>query len=60
MKNSYKRFSDYPANEGGSKIFLQPKDKEKIANIISSLNSNKAFGSKSKPYRKLFLLKIKF
>ena len=46
MKYSYKRISDYPANEGSSKIFLQPTDKKKIANIVSSLNSNKAFGSK--------------
>ena len=28
-------------------IFLQPTDKEEIANIISSLNSNKASGPNS-------------
>ena len=38
-------------------IFLQPTDKEEIANIISSLNSNKASGPNSIPYRILFLLK---
>ena len=36
---------------------MQPTDKEEIANIISSLNSNKASGSNSIPYRILFLLK---
>ena len=39
-----------------STIILQPTDKE-IANIISSFNSNKAFGPYSIPYRILFLLK---
>ena len=38
-------------------IFLQPTDKEEIANIISSLNSSKASGPNSIPYRILFLLK---
>ena len=38
-------------------IFLQPTDKEEIANIILSLNSDKASGSNSIPYRILFLLK---
>ena len=33
------------------------KDKEEIANIISSLNSKKASGPNSIPYRILFLLK---
>ena len=36
---------------------MQPTDKEEIANIISSLNSNKASGPNSIPYRILFLLK---
>ena len=40
-------------------IFLQPSNKVEIANIISSLNSNKASGSKSIPYGILFLLKTK-
>ena len=39
-------------------LFLQPTDKEEIVNIISSLNSNKASGPNSIPYRTLFLLKI--
>ena len=38
-------------------IFLQPTDKEEIANIISSLNSSKTSGPNSIPYRILFLLK---
>ena len=38
-------------------IFLQCTDKGEIANIISSLNSNKSSGPNSKPYRILFLLK---
>ena len=45
----------YLSNE--SSTFLQPTDKEEIASIISSLNSNKASGPKSIPYRTLFLLK---
>ena len=45
------------SNESSSTIFLQPTDKEEIANIISSLNSNKASGPNSIPYRILFLLK---
>ena len=40
-------------------IFLQLTDKEEIANIISSLNFNKASGPSSMPYRILFLLKNK-
>ena len=36
---------------------MQPTDKEQIANIISSLNSNKASGPNSIPYRILLLLK---
>ena len=38
-------------------MFLQPTDKEEIPKIISSLNSNKASGPNSIPYRILFLLK---
>ena len=52
-----KHFSDYFSNETSSTIFLQPTDKEEIANIISSLNSSKASGPNSIPYRILFLLK---
>ena len=57
IKYSHKHFSDYLSNESSSTIFLQPTDKEKIANIISSLNSNKTSGPNSIPYRVLFLLK---
>ena len=61
MKYSYKHFSHYLSNETSSTIFLQPIDKEEIANIISSLNSNKASGPNSIPYKIIFLLKkIKF
>ena len=35
-------------------VFLHPTEKEEIANIISFLNSNKASGPNSIPYRKLF------
>ena len=57
IKYSHKHFSDYLSNESDSTIFLQPTDKEEIANIISSLNSSKASGPNSIPYRILFLLK---
>ena len=57
IKYSHKHFSDYRANENGNSIFLQPTDKEEIANIVSSLNSNKASGPNSIPYRILLLLK---
>ena len=53
----YSHFSDYHANKNGSTIFLQPTDNEEIANIISSLNSNKVSGPNSIPYKILFLLK---
>ena len=56
IKYSHKHFSDYLSNES-SRIFLRPTDKEEIANIISSLNSNKTSGPNSIPYRVLFLLK---
>ena len=51
IKYSHKYFSD------SRTIFLQPTDKEEIANITSSLNSSKASGPNSTPYRILFLLK---
>ena len=53
IKYSHKHFS----NESSSTIFLQPTDKEEIANIISSRRSNKTFGPDSIHYRILFLLK---
>ena len=57
IKYSHKQFSDYLANKNANTIFLQPTDKEEIAIIISSFNSNKASGPNSIPYRILYLLK---
>ena len=57
IKYSHKHFSNYLSNESSTTIFLQPTDTEEIANIISSLNSNKASGPNSISYRILFLLK---
>ena len=57
LKLQKKHFSDYLSNKNSSTIFLQPTDKEEIATIISSLNSYKASGPNSIPYRILFLLK---
>ena len=57
IKYTHKHFSDYLSNESDSAIFLQPIGKEEIANIISSLNSSKAFGPNSISYRILVLLK---
>ena len=56
IKYSHKHFSDYLSNETSSTIFLQPTDKEEIANIISSHNSNKASDPNSIPCRILLLL----
>ena len=56
IKYSHKHFSDCLSHETSTVIILQPNDKEEIANI-SSLNSNKASGPYSIPYRILFLLK---
>ena len=50
IKYSHKHFSDYPSNERSSTIFLQPTNKEEIANIISSLSSNKTSGPNSIEY----------
>ena len=54
IKYFYKHFSDYLSNESSSTIFLQPTDKEEIANIICSLNSNKVFGPNSIPIEYYF------
>ena len=59
IRYSHKHFSDYLSNENGSTIFLQPTDKEKIANIISALNSHKTSGPNSIHYRISFHLKSK-
>ena len=57
IKYAHKHFLDYLSNESDSTIFLQPTDKEEIANIIYSPNSSKASVPNSIPYRILFLLK---
>ena len=57
IKYPHKSFSGYLSSESISTLFLQPTDREEIVNIITSLNSNKAFGPNSLPYRILFLLK---
>ena len=44
-------------NEISSRMFLQPTDKEEIANIISSINYNKACAPNNISYRILFLRK---
>ena len=50
IKYSHKHFSHYLSNETSSTIFLQPTDKEEIANGISSVNSNKVPGPNSIPF----------
>ena len=57
IKYSHKYFSDFLKEECESTIFLKPTSKEEIGNIISYLNSDKACGPNSIPYRILFLLK---
>ena len=57
IKYQYKHFSDCLSYQTSKTIFLQRTDKEEIANIISSLDSNKASCPNSIPYRTLFLLK---
>ena len=57
IKYSHKYFSHYLSNGTSSTRFLQPTDKEEIANIICYLNSSKPSGPNSIPYRILFLLK---
>ena len=41
---SHKHFSEYLKHQCNNSIFIQPTDSEEIANIISSLNINKACG----------------
>ena len=57
IKYSHKHFSDYLKEDCDSTIFLKPTSKEEIGNITSFLDSNKASGPNSIPYRILFLLK---
>ena len=44
--------------KSGSTTYLQPTNKEEIANIISSFNPCKGSDPNSIPYRMLFFLKI--
>ena len=53
MKYSHKH---HLSNENDNKVFRQPTNKEERTNI-SSLNSNKASGPSSIPYRILIILK---
>ena len=57
IKYLHKHFSDYLSNDSDSTIFLEPTDKEEIANIISCLNSSKVSGPNRVPYRILFPLR---
>ena len=57
IKYSHKHFSDYLINQCNNFIFIQPTDKEEIANNISSLNMNKSSGPNSIPYKMLNPLK---
>ena len=54
---SHKHFSEYLKHQCNNSIFIQPADNEEIANIISSLNINKACGYFSIPNKILILLK---
>ena len=46
---------EWKYNVNGNTILLQAIDKEEIANIISSLNSNKASGPNSILYKIVYL-----
>ena len=54
VKYSHEHFPGYLSNESSSTIFLQPTDKDEIANIISSLNFNKV------PTQKVYLIEYYF
>ena len=54
---SHKHFSKYLRHQCNNSIFIQPTDREKVANVISSLNINKTCGSFSIPNKILILLK---
>ena len=51
------KFSEYLKHQCNNSIFIQPTDSKEIANIISSLNINKACGPFSIPNKILILLK---
>ena len=57
INHSHKHFSEYLKHQCNNSIFIQPTDREEIANIISSLNINKASGPLSIPNKILILLK---
>ena len=57
INNSHKHFSEYLKHQCNDSIFIQPTDSEEIANIVSSLNINKACGPFSIPNKILILLK---
>ena len=57
MNYSHKHFSEYLKHQCNNSTFIQPTDREEIANIISSLNINKTCGSFSIPNKILILLK---
>ena len=60
IKYPHKDFADYLSNEISNTIFLQPTDKEEIANIISSLNSNKVPGPNIYIIENYFFSKMTF
>ena len=58
---SHKHFSEYfLKHQCNNSVFIQPTDSEEIANLISSLNINKACGPLSIPNKILILLKQYF
>ena len=54
---SHKHFPEYLKHQCNNSKFIQPTDREEIANIISSLNINKASDPFSIPNKILILLK---
>ena len=54
---SHKHFSEYLKHQCNNSILIQPTESEEIANIIFSLNINKACGPFSIPNKILSLLK---
>ena len=54
---SHKHFSEYLKHQCNNSVFIPPTDSEEIANVISSLNINKACRPFSIPKKILILLK---